>query len=83
MTLKNKKHFENQLNQQQLQINKSVNYKLENKQINLDDSINLKINSKKETGQSNYALPSLMINGGSSNQKEIKQKNSVALSDIN
>ncbi len=67
--MKNKKNFENQLNQQQLLINKSVNYKLENKQINLDDSINnMKSNSKKqESGQSNYTLPSLIVNGGSSN----------------
>ncbi len=67
--MKNKKNFENQLNQQQLQINKSVNYKLENKQINLDDSINnMKSNSKKqESGQSNYTLPSLIVNGGSFN----------------
>lgn len=67
--MKNKKNFENQLNQQQLLINKSVNYKLENKQINLDDSINnMKSNSKKqESGQSNYTLPSLIVNGGNSN----------------
>ena len=72
--MKNKKNFENQLNQQQLQINKSVNYKLDNKQIILEDTLkNLKSNQKKqEYGKSNYTLPSLIINGGNSNQKDMK-----------
>ena len=72
--MKNKKNFENQLNQQQLQINKSVNYKLDNKQIILEDTLkNLKSNQKKqESGKSNYTLPSLIINEGNSNQKDMK-----------